>query len=154
MLRAGVMAAGEMHVDRRVELHARLAPRSDFFGMALSVGGGEFATRIAGASDETRADRISLDRKAERCDTRLRLPELGAPHARDQEVLPNCEPYIAVAPVARDVGEALHLRDRHATDRYHDANPVQPLLLLRMDADMVGASDGQAPRPGARDTAR
>src|SRR3974377_1158924 len=102
MLRAGVMAAGEMYVDRRVELHARLAPHSDFFGMALSVGGGEFATRIAGASDETRAERIGLDRKAERFDTRLRISELGTRHARDQEVLPNCESYIAIAQVARD----------------------------------------------------
>ena len=52
MLRAGMMAAGEMDVDRRVERNPRLAPARDLLGMALGVGGGELAAGIAGAGDE------------------------------------------------------------------------------------------------------
>src|SRR5579863_1167683 len=55
MLRAGVMAAGQMDVDRRIERHARLAPAGDVFGVTLGVGGGELATGIAGAGDEAGA---------------------------------------------------------------------------------------------------
>ena len=68
MLRAGMMAAGQMDVDRCVERNARLAPARDLLGMALGVGGGELAAGIAGAGDETGADRIGFDGKAERFD--------------------------------------------------------------------------------------
>ena len=37
MLRAGMMAAGEMDVERRVDVDARLAPVADLGGMALGV---------------------------------------------------------------------------------------------------------------------
>src|SRR5262245_38944821 len=53
MLRAGMVAAGQMDVDRRVERNARLAPAGDLLGMALGVGGGKLAAGIAGAGDET-----------------------------------------------------------------------------------------------------
>src|SRR5262245_55273113 len=53
MLRAGMMAAGEVDIDRRVECDARLAPTGDLLGMALGVGGGKLAAGIAGAGDET-----------------------------------------------------------------------------------------------------
>src|ERR1700677_402491 len=44
MLRAGMMAAGEMDVDGLVERDPVLAPARDILGMALGVGSGEFAT--------------------------------------------------------------------------------------------------------------
>ena len=68
MLRAGMVAAGQMNVDRRVERDARLAPLRDLFGMALGVGGGEFAAGVAGAGDQAAADRVGLDGEAERLD--------------------------------------------------------------------------------------
>src|SRR5579872_3252529 len=40
MLCAGVMAAGEMNVYRRIERHACLAPARYLLGVAFGVGGG------------------------------------------------------------------------------------------------------------------
>src|SRR5215831_10743409 len=66
MLRAGVMATGQMDIDRRVESHSRLAPACDLLGMAFGIGGRKLAAGIARARDETGADRSGLDVKAER----------------------------------------------------------------------------------------
>src|SRR6202453_362198 len=41
--RAGVMAAGQMNIDRRVERNARVAPARDLLGVPLGVGGGNIA---------------------------------------------------------------------------------------------------------------
>ena len=56
MLRAGMMAAGEMDVERRVDVDARLAPVADRGGVALGVGGRELAAGIARAGDQAGAD--------------------------------------------------------------------------------------------------
>ena len=71
MLRAGMVTAGQMDIDRRVERDARLAPARDLFGMAFGVGGGEFAAGIAGAGDEAGANGVGLDRETERLDRAL-----------------------------------------------------------------------------------
>ena len=70
--------------------------------------------------------------------------------AGDQQVLPDREPEIAVAKVLRDGGKTAHLRNRHASDRKGDADPVQPGLLLRMNADMGGAVERRARRQRTR----
>lgn len=49
VLRAGVMTAGEMDVDRRVERHARLAILRDRFRGLLGMRGGEAAAAGSGA---------------------------------------------------------------------------------------------------------
>src|SRR5690348_14331580 len=54
VLRAGMVAAGEMDVERGVDLDARITPVADRGGMALGVGGREFAALVAGAGDEAR----------------------------------------------------------------------------------------------------
>ena len=76
MLRAGVMAAGQMNIDRRVERDARFAPAGDLLGMALGVRSGELAAGIAGAGDEPGADGVGGDGKAERFDPLLRGGQL------------------------------------------------------------------------------
>src|SRR6267378_3989510 len=43
MLRAGMVAAGEMDVERRVDRHPRLAPVADRSRMALGIGRRKFA---------------------------------------------------------------------------------------------------------------
>ena len=144
------MAAGEMDVDRRVERDARLAPARDLLGVALGVGGGELAAGIAGAGDEAGADGVGLDGEAERFDPRLRRLELCGRHAGDQQVLPDREPDIAVAQVARDVGEPAHLRDRHAADRQRRRrSSCSPSCFCAMDADMRGAVEGRPRRQRA-----
>ena len=75
MLRAGMMATGEMDVDRRIEREPRIAPERDLLGMALGVGGGELAAGIAGAGDEAGADGVASI-EPERFDPLLRGLEL------------------------------------------------------------------------------
>src|SRR5690242_13313345 len=65
MLRAGMVAAGQMDVERRVDLDARFAPVGNISGMELGVGGRELAAGIAGAGDEAGADLRGLDGQAE-----------------------------------------------------------------------------------------
>ena len=125
MLRAGMMTAGQMNIDRRVERNAGFAPARDLLGVALGVGGGKLAAGIAGAGDEAGADGVGLDGKAERFDALLRLRELLGRHAGDQQILPDREAQIAVAELARDRGKSVHLRDRHPPDRHDDADPVR-----------------------------
>src|ERR1700704_4574205 len=60
MLRAGMVAAGEMDVERRVDRHARFAPVADFSGVALGVRGRELAAGVAGAGDQPGADHGSF----------------------------------------------------------------------------------------------
>ena len=64
-----------------------------------------------------------------------------------------CQTVSLISPspsVVRDVGEAPHLRDRHAADRHSDADPVQAVLLLRVDAEMGGARKRRPRRNRAR----
>ena len=99
MLRAGMMAAGEMDIDRPVEIDARLAPLRDLLGVPLGIGGRELAADIAGAGDQPGADRGRLGGQTERVDGGLRQRDLVVGDAGDQQVLPDRQPDIAVAEV-------------------------------------------------------
>src|SRR6266849_127511 len=55
MLRARMMTAGEMNVERGFDLHACFAPVADFGGMTLGIGGRELAAGVAGACDQAGA---------------------------------------------------------------------------------------------------
>src|SRR5262249_52438756 len=81
MLRAGVMASGEMDVDGAVEGDAAFAPARDLLGVPLGVGGGELATDIAGAGNEPGANRVRAGGEAERFDPRLRRLDVFRMHA-------------------------------------------------------------------------
>ena len=72
MLRAGMMTAGQMDIQRDVDRHPRLAPVADRGSMALGIGRRKFATGIAGAGDQTGAYLRGLDLKANRFDRRSR----------------------------------------------------------------------------------
>src|SRR5471030_1115923 len=63
MLGTGMMAAGQVNIDRSVELHPRLAPARDLVCMPFGVGRGELASSIAGTSNKASADRGCLGRK-------------------------------------------------------------------------------------------
>ncbi len=110
------MLTGPSSVD------ARLAPLRDVFGVALGVGGREAATDIAGAGDETGADRGRPGVKSERFDRGFGRRGLVVGHAGDQQILPDRQPDIAVAEILRDLGQPAHLcrgepRDRQAPRR-------------------------------------
>ena len=104
VLRAGMMAAGEMDVDRRVERRrASRTSRAISTACSLVSGGGEFAAGIAGAGDEAGADRHW-------CQSRGRAPRSRAFAASTlsvgtPEISRFCQTVsrmIAVAEVARD----------------------------------------------------
>src|SRR5205823_14782990 len=57
VLRAGIRAAGQMHVERLVERDRCLEPFGEPERLALGVGQGELAAGVAGAGDEAAADR-------------------------------------------------------------------------------------------------
>src|SRR5690606_7502054 len=65
VLRAGMMTAGEMDIDRSIQRDARVAPMRDLLGAFLGMRGGEAAAGRAGAGDETGADRGRLRGEAE-----------------------------------------------------------------------------------------
>ena len=151
MLRAGMMAAGEMDVDRRVERDARLAPARDLLGVALGIGGGELAAGIAGAGDEAGANRVGLVARPSASIRACAAVELVRRHAGDQQVLPDREPDIAVAEFARD------LRRARASARRSAGRPAgrrrsscRPACFCAMHADMRGAIERRARRHRTR----
>src|SRR5262252_8854716 len=81
MLGAGMMATGEMDIDRAVENDARLAALRNLLGMSLGVGCRKAASDIAGAGDEAGTDRRGRGGKAERsnCGLHARDPLVGHP---------------------------------------------------------------------------
>src|SRR5260370_5645827 len=146
MLRTGVMASGEMNVDRHIERNAVLAPARDVLGMPLGVRGGKLAADIARASNEPGADRGGADRQAQRLDLRLRRRNVLRAHARDDQVLPNSEADITVAEIAGDLREAAHLIGGPLADRWDDPDPTAVGRLPRMHADERRGTQGRPPR--------
>src|SRR5579862_3892797 len=139
MLRAGIRAAGEMDVERAVELNPGFAPVRDLLGMALGVGQSEPAAGTAGAGDEAGADRRRLGREPDRFDGGLGGRNLLLGNARDQKVLPDREPDIAVAEFFGDLADAAHLLGGNLAHRKDDAEPMKALLLLRVCTDVSKA---------------
>ena len=52
VLRTGMMAAGQMNVDRRLKRHALVAPCGNLVGVLLGVSSGETATGLACAGNQ------------------------------------------------------------------------------------------------------
>ena len=126
VLRAGMMAAGEVDVDRRVERDARLAParrspRPAPWCARRRSGSRSSRCRRRGR----RGSRSPCVREPERRDRGFGERDLVVRHAGDQQVLPDGEADIAVAEIGGDLREPAHLRDRDLADREHDADPVQ-----------------------------
>ena len=78
----------------------------------------------------------AFGREPERRDARLDLRDARVRHAGEEEILPDGQPDVAVAAFARDRRDLAHLVGRELADRQHDADPVQPRLLLRVHAQM------------------
>src|SRR5262249_8077315 len=81
VLRAGGMATGQVDIEGRVDGGAPVAPIADVGRMALGVGGGEFASGIAGAGDKAGADLRTLDGEAELLDRGIRERHVFITHA-------------------------------------------------------------------------
>src|SRR6185436_20746674 len=103
----------------------------------LGVGGGELAATVPGAGDEAGTDRRRLPAEAGRLDPGLGRVERSIGDAGEEEVLPHGEPDVAVAEFLRDRGERAHLLDGQLADRQDDADPVDPRLLLPVDANVA-----------------
>ena len=124
VLRAGMMATGEMDIQRGIDGHPRLAPVGDGGGMAFGIGGRELAAGIAGAGDQPGAYLRGLDVKAHRFDRCNGKSGILVSHAWNQQVLPDRQPNIAVAEILRDLCQSPHLLARHLAERQCDADPV------------------------------
>ena len=147
MLRAGMVAPGEMDVEGRLDLDPALAPVADLGGMTLGVRGGEFAPLIAGAGDQAGADVGSLDGEAQLLDRGGGQRDIVVAYAGDQQVLPDREADLAVAEIAGDGRKSAHLVAGQFAERQRDADPVQPVLLLLVRADMGHAIEAPAAAP-------
>src|ERR1700681_1036687 len=131
MLRAGMVAAGEMNIERSVDVDPRLAPVADRSGMAFGVGGRELAAGIAGAGDQAGADLRCRNGQANGLDRGHDKPDILVAPARDQQVLPDREADIAVAENLRDLCESAHLLATDLAERQRHADPIKTRLLLR-----------------------
>src|SRR5437868_13445525 len=96
MLRAGMMATGEMDVERCVDLDASLAPVADFRRVTLGIRGRELAAGVAGAGNQPCADLRGFDRKPRGLDGGDRRRDVAVVYAGDQQVLPHREAEIAI----------------------------------------------------------
>ncbi len=65
-------------------------------------------------------------------------------NARDQKVLPDREPDIAVAEFFGDLADAAHLLGGNLAHRKDDTEPIKALLLLRMGSDVSEAVVGRS----------
>src|SRR5205814_2339582 len=96
---------GEMDVDRTVESDSGLTPTGDLLSMALGVGQGQTAARIAGAGNETSADRGGRGREVDRLNGGLGGFDAPFRNTRDQQVLPYRETDVAVAEITGNRSE-------------------------------------------------
>src|SRR4029079_18496413 len=149
MLGAGVMATSKVDVDRRVEGDPGFAAPRNFLGVAFGVGGGELASRVAGAGNQTGADRVGRNRQPQSLDPFPGSIEIRRCDARDEQVLPDCEAEVAITELAGDSGQAPHLRDRHPPDRDNDPDPAELVLFLRMNANVRQALERRPRQQGA-----
>src|SRR5947209_14141267 len=94
------------------------------------------------------------DCKACRLDRGDSLPDVLVPYARDQKILPDREPDVAVTAIASDFCEPPHLLRSHLSKRQRDADPVQPRLFLLVHADMSHAIESRTWRERFRRYAR
>ena len=125
VLGAGMVAAGQVDVDRLVERDARLAGARDLLGVALGVGGGELAAGIAGAGDEASADRVRVGGEPERGDRGLRQRRLSL---GTSEIRRFCQTVSRISPPPSRAASSATPRicATVIADRQHDAEPVQP----------------------------
>ena len=131
-----MVAAGQVDVDRLVDVEERIEVVGDGERVAFRVRHRELAAAIAGAGDEPGAHRRGLPGEAAGLDAAFAGLEPVVGHAGDEEVLPDGEPDIAVAEILGDARELPHLLGGELAGRQHDSDPVQAGLFLRVDADM------------------
>src|SRR6266404_830754 len=109
MLRAGMMAAGQMNIERGVNRYPWLAPVADRGGVAFGIGRRKLAAGIPRAGDQPGVYLRRRDRESNRFDSRNRKSDILVTHSRYQEVLPDRQPDIAVAEIVGNFCQSPHL---------------------------------------------
>src|SRR5580693_259221 len=105
-----MVTTGNMDVERSVDLDPRLAPVADLGRVALGIGRRELAAGITGARDQSGAYLRCLDGNADCLDRGNREFDILVADTRDQQVLPDREPDLAVAEIVGDFCQPAHLR--------------------------------------------
>lgn len=116
MLGAGVRATSEVDVDWLVERDFFLQVISEFAGVFLGVGGGEFAVAVASAGDESAANVVLAPIQAGFEDGFLYGFQEGVGDIRNDDVLPGSEAEIAGGVVVGEVAKAEQLFWRDFSD--------------------------------------
>ena len=96
--------------------------------------------RLAGAGDRVAAQRVDVEREADRLELGRGLVDLVVRDARDDEVLLARQPDVAAVALG-EVGDRDHLVARDQAEVHRDADVGEPLLLLRVDAEVVRRLD-------------
>ena len=136
MLRAGMMAAREMDVDRLIEGDARLAPLAMSSAWALvSAAENRHPREPVQATSPARID------DARQSSPALSTAALASPRCASgiPEIKRFCQTVRRRSPSPKSRamrGERAHLGAVHLADRQNDAEIEETLLLLRMHADM------------------
>jgi len=145
VLRAGVVATGDVEVDGLVEDgEACVEMAGEIDGVGFSVRGGEAAALVACAGNGSGEDCAGVVIEAcvldsLRCDFEVLGRNVG-----DDEVLPDGEAEFTGAEVLGYVGERTHLRCGEMAYGDGNADVVEAGLRLRMNAEVRGAIDGAA----------
>ena len=141
VLRTGIRAAGEMNVERRVDLQARIEMIGDCESVALGIARRELAARIAGAGDDSGTNRRCLGTQADCRQGHRHRSAIGFRDVRYDQVLPWREANRATAIALGDVGDCAHLRSGHLSHGEGYAAIHSLRLLLRVKADMRAARE-------------
>src|SRR5256885_744390 len=136
MLRAGVRAAGQVNVDRLVKLDTLFEIVGQFKRVAFGVRRRELAIGIASASDQSTAQVRLLPVQSHFHERLFDSFDKRVGEVRNDEILPDGEPDFTGAVVVSEVSQSQHLLGCDLTDRNGDADVIQALLLLRINADM------------------
>ncbi len=132
MLRAGIRTAGEVDVDRAVELHARSrtnarSPRRDAWCWTLRACSRHCRCRRRGR-------RGSKSPWSKARSLRWRASAAATRSSATPEIRRFCQTVRRISPSPNscgDLGEPAHLLGGDLADRKHDADPVKAFLLLR-----------------------
>jgi len=139
-----------MDVHRSIQRHPRIQPLHELQRMALGIGGRELAVAIAGAGDESTAQRAGAPVEADFGQGLLHGFDIGLGDVRQDETLPNGQAHLARTIEFRQFGQTPQLARGELPDRHRDPDPMKPRLALQGDPQMRMHRSGWGWHGGAR----
>ena len=125
-----------MNVDRLVQSDSLFEVVGQFQRVAFGVRRGEFAIGIAGAGNQAAAQIRRLPVQTHFHQRLLDGLHECVGNVWHDEILPHGQTDFSRAVVVRQIGQTQHLFRGDVANRNRNADPVQPGLLLRINADV------------------